>query len=637
MKQETRAFQTEVKQLLHLIINSLYSNREIFLRELISNASDAIDKVAFKAQTDAAILNGDSEFEIRIEPDKEARTLTIRDNGIGMTFDEVHENIGTIAKSGTAGFMAALEASKNDGTIAPEMIGQFGVGFYSAFIVAKKVVLETKAAGEAMGVRWESEGDGEYTVSEIEKESRGTTITLELRESEEGDDFTDTFTLKNIVKKHSDFVRHPVRMEMESFEPIPEEEQEKDEEGKAKETMKPVVKLETLNSMKAIWARAKSEVTEEEHKEFYRHVSHNWDEPLDTLHMRFEGMHEYDVLLYIPSKAPMDLFQRDRKHGLQLYCKRVFIMDDCKELLPEYLGFVAGVVDAPDLNLNVSREILQQDRLVANIRKNVVKKIFDMLKNMDEETYATFWKEFGPVVKAGIPTDFDNKEKITELLRYPTTKSDGKMRSLKDYVADMKEGQDAIYYITGENLQALMNSPHLEALKAKDYEVILMNDPVDEWVVEGIREYDGKSLKSAEKGDLDIEKPSEEKTENFKLLFDFIQKELDSDVKEVKASSRLTDSVSCLAGDAMAMSAYMEKIMQATGQEMPKQKRILELNLTHPVMEKVKGLFETDPTAPMLKDRIRLLFDLALVAEGGKVDDPAGFAKRVGALMGAGL
>lgn len=638
MKQETRAFQTEVKQLLNLIINSLYSNQEIFLRELISNASDAIDKLRFAAQTETEILNGDGDFHIRITPDQDAKTITITDNGIGMTYDEVAENLGTIAKSGTAGFMEALEATKKEGLLTPELIGQFGVGFYSAFIVADKVRVETRSAKSESGVRWESEGAGEFTITEIDRAEHGTSITLFLKEGEEGDqNFTEEWTLRDVVKRHSDFIAYPIRMEVDSFEPIPEEEQEKDEEGNAKETSKKVRKDETLNSMKAIWAKNKSDVTEEEYNEFYRHISKNWDEPAEKLHLHLEGTHEYDMLLFVPSKAPFDLFNRDRKHGLHLYCKRVFIMDDCKELIPEYLGFIHGVVDAPDLNLNVSREILQQDTLVRNIRKNIVKKVFELLKKMDDEKYAAFWKEFGSMLKAGIPTDFENKDKIADLLRYPSTKSDGKLTSLKEYVAAMPEEQDAIYYLTGESLTALMNSPHLEALKAKDYEVLLMTDPVDEWVADGLREYEGKPLKSAEKGDLDLEKPDEATEEAFKGLFAFIQNQLEEDVKEVKASARLKESVACLSADAFSMSAYMEKIMQASGQEMPKQKRVLELNVNHPVMVKVKERFAADPADPKLKDYTDLLFDLAIVAEGSKVEDPARFSRLIGELMAAAL
>ncbi len=632
---ETHQFKTEVQQLMHLIINSLYSNREIFLRELISNASDALDKLRFKAQTEPEIMGDDSDLMIRLAASKDGRTLEISDNGIGMTQEEVMENIGTIAKSGTAAFMQALEEAKAQENISPELIGQFGVGFYSAFIAAKKVTLVTKAPGEAKAVKWESEGDGSFSIEEADRDYRGTTITLELKEKEEDEqDFTDEWTLKGIVKKHSDFVSYPVVMNVEKDEPIPDEEIEKDEEGKpVGETTRKMKVDETLNSMKAIWTRSKDEVTDEEHEEFYKHLSHDWTAPLDRIHMKFEGVTEYDALLYLPSKAPFDMFQMDRKNGMHLYCKKVFIMDDCKELMPDYLSFVVGVVDAPDLNLNVSREILQQDSLVRNIKKNLVKKVFALLSDMDDEKYLTFYGEFGQVLKSGIPSDFANKDKIADLIRYKTTKSDGKLISLKDYVANMKEGQEEIYFITGDNLSALLNSPHLEALKEKDYEVLLMTDPVDEWVAQSLPEYDGKKLKSAEKGDLDLDKVDEKKKEELTPLFDFIKGKLDEKIKEVKPSTRLKDSVACLSGDDFGMSAYMEKIMKASGQDVPVQKRVLELNMDHPVIEKIKTLFETDTTNPKLGEYCELLMDIAVVSEGSKLENPARFSKMIGELM----
>lgn len=639
-KKETRQFKTEVQQLMNLIVNSLYSNQEIFLRELISNASDALDKLRFKSQTDPDILGTDSDLHIRITVDPDKRTLEISDNGIGMTYDEVNENIGTIAQSGTAAFLSALEEAKKADTVSPELIGQFGVGFYSAFIVAEKVTILTKAPGDAKAVFWESKGDGNYTIEETDKrDKRGTSITLYLKKvDEEDDDYTDEWTIRRIVKKHSDFVNYPILMNVEKFEPLPDNEIIKDKDGKTiGETTKKVRKDETLNSMKAIWARDKDEVTDEEHEEFYKHLSHDWNPPLDRLHMKFEGTTEYTALLYIPSKAPFDMFYKDRKNGMHLYCKRVFIMDDCKELIPEYLGFIHGVVDAPDLNLNVSREILQQTRLVTNIRKNLVKKVFDLLSKMDKEKYDGFFGEFGQAIKSGIPMDFENKDKLSDLIRYKTTKSDGKLVSLKEYVERMKEGQEFIYYITGENLTALANSPHLEALKEKDFEVLLMTDPVDEWVVQNLTEYGGKKLKSAEKGDLDIDKIDDKKKEEYAKLFDFIKGKLEDTVKEVKASTRLKNSVSCLSGDDYGMSAYMEKIMKATGQEMPKQKRVLELNINHPVLEKMKTMFESDTKNSKLDDYSHLFLDMAIISEGGKIDNPAEFSKRVGDLMAIGI
>ncbi|MFH2059969.1 MAG: molecular chaperone HtpG [Pseudomonadota bacterium] len=632
---KTRKFKTEVQQLLHLIINSLYSNREIFVRELISNASDAIDKARFKAQTEPDLFSDDNDYHIRISLDSENKTFQISDNGIGMTFDEVNDNIGTIAQSGTAAFMKVLEKSKKEDSLAPELIGQFGVGFYSSFIVADKVRLDTKAAGEEKGVRWESDGKGDYTIEDIEKEGRGTTITLFLKDPEEGDqDFTEEYTIQHIVKKHSDFVTYPVIMKVEKNEPLNENEIIKDSKGKPiGDTFKKVQVDETLNSMKAIWSKAKEDVTPEEHEEFYKHISHNWDKPIETIHKRFEGVTEYDVLMYLPTKAPFDLFRPERKHGMQLYCKRVFIMDNCKELLPEYLGFVQGVVDAPDLNLNVSREILQEDRLVRNIRKNLVKQVFSVLEGMEKEKYEDFFIEFGQALKAGIPTDYENKERLAALMRYKTTKSEDKYVSLDEYIENMKEDQKEIYYLTGENLTSLVNSPLLESLKAKDYEVLLMIDPIDEWVTQSLPEYKEKKLKSAEKGDLDLDKVDDEKKNEYSALLSFLKGKLEEKVKNVVVSNRLKDSVSCLSGDDYGMSAYMEKIMRASGQKTPSQKRVMEVNVNHPLMEKMKTLFETDTTSPVLKDYSDLLFDIAVISEGGKLDNPARFSKQLGDLM----
>jgi len=638
-KKEIHQFKTEVQKLLNLIINSLYSNREIFLRELISNASDAVDRLRFRSQTDPEILGQDAEFRIKITADKEKRTLEVNDNGIGMTYDEVMENIGTIAKSGTAAFLEALEKSKKKDALPPELIGQFGVGFYSSFIVAEEVTVLTRAAGEDQATRWESKGDGSYTIEETSKDSRGTTITLKLKEQDKDEqDFTDEWTIRNIVKKHSDFVNYPVLMDVEKNEPIPEDEQIKDQDGKTiGETTRKVIKEETLNSMKAIWTKGKDDVTDEEHKEFYQHISHDWNPPLDHLHMKFEGTTEYNVLLYIPSKAPFDLFQPDRKHGIHLYCKRVFIMDDCKELVPEYFNFIHGVVDAPDLNLNVSREILQQDALVRNIRKNIVKKLFEMLNKMEKDQYEEFYNEFGQVLKVGIHSDFENRDKIADLARFKTSKSDGEYVSLKEYVANMGPDQKEIFYITGDNISSLINSPHLEQLKDKDYEVLLMTDPVDEWVVQSLPEYDGKKLKSAEKGDLELDDLDVEKKDEYTPLFDHIKTKLEDKIKEVKPSSRLKDSVACLSGDDYDMSAYMEKIMKASGQEPPEAKRILELNINHPVFEKIKALFEKDKDAPVLEEYSHLLLDIAVIGEGGRVENPSQFSKTIGDLMSSAL
>ncbi len=634
-RKETHEFKTEVQQILNLIVNSLYSNQEIFLRELISNASDAIDRLRFRSQTEPEILGEESAFKIKIVPDKEKGTLSVSDNGIGMTFEEVRENIGTIAKSGTAAFLAALEESKKHDLITPELIGQFGVGFYSAFIVAEKVTVLTRAAGSETGTRWESTGDGSYVIEETDKPTRGTTVTLTLKKRED-QDFTEEWTLRNIVKTHSDFVRYPIVMDVEKDEPIPEDERLKDKDGKpmGPETRK-VVREETLNSMKAIWARNKKEVTDEEYQEFYKHLSHDWNDPLVHLHLKMEGVTEYSALLYIPSKPPFDLFDRERRHGIRLFCKRVFIMDDCKELMPEYLRFVKGVVDAPDLNLNVSREILQQDALVRNIRKNLVKKLLDLIAGLEKEKFDTFYDAFGQVLKEGMHTDWENRDKLQELIRYRTTKSGETLVSLKDYVANMKADQENIYYITGENISMLMNSPHLETLKEKDYEVLLMSDPVDEWVVQTLTEYQGKKLKSAEKGDLDLEKKeaADKETEGYTALFGFIKSKLQDKIKEVKPSSRLRESVACLSGDAYDPSAYMEKLLKSAGATPPEVKRVLELNTAHPVMGKIKSIFEQDRENPALNDYSELLLDLAVIGEGGKIENPSRFNKLVGNLM----
>ncbi len=636
-KQETYQFKTEVQQMLNLIINSLYSNKDIFLRELISNSSDAIDKVRYKAETEPGILGNDTEFKIQLKPDAIKQTIEISDNGIGMTHDEVLENIGTIAKSGTAGFMEALEHAKGQETLIPELIGQFGVGFYSGFMVADKITLVTRAVGADanQAVKWVSTGDGSYSVEAIEKTTRGTTITLELKKKEKDDkDFTDQWTIRNIVKQHSDFVNYPITMEAERDEPLPDEEIIKDKDDKPiGATTRKVMREETLNSMKAIWTRNSSDVKDEEYEEFYKHLSHDWNPPMERLHLKFEGTTEYVALLYIPSKAPFDLFTQDRRHGIHLYSKRVFIMDDCKELMPEFFRFVKGVVDASDLNLNISREILQQDRLVLNIRKNLVKKLFDLLGKMDAEKYNPFYDEFGAVLKEGIHTDPASKDKIAPLVRYKTTKSEDKWVSLDDYVKNMKADQKEIFFITGDKLSALLNSPHLEKLKENGFEVLLMTDPVDEWVVQSLTEYDGKPLKSAEKGDLDLDTVDDDKKEAYNALFGFIKGHLENEIKEVKPSSRLKDSVSCLSGDTWDRSAYMEKLLKASGQETPDTKRVLELNMDHPVVEKIKSLFENDRDNPELKDYSLLLFDMASVSEGGKLTNPTRFSKMVGDLM----
>ena len=637
---ETFEFKTEVKQLLKLIVNSLYSNRDIFLRELISNASDAIDRLRLAAQTRPELIDDDIGFRIRLIPDGIKQTLTIADNGIGMTREEVIENIGTIAQSGTAAFMEALDRAKAQAEgLSPELIGQFGVGFYSAFMVAEKVELVTRAAGSDTAVRWQSHGDGTYRIEEASRSERGTTITLHLRKQDKDEkDYTDPWVIRDIVKRHSDFIAYPIVMDVERIEPIPEAEQLKDKDGKPiGETTRKVMREETLNSMKAIWARPRDEVSDEEHKQFYQHLTRDWKEPLERLHMKFEGATEYTALLYIPSQAPFDLLHPERRHGVHLYCKRVFIMEDCQDLLPEYFGFVRGVVDAPDLNLNVSREILQHDPLVRNIRRNLVKKLFEVLGKMAPDKYETFYKEFGQMLKIGVHTDPENRTKVAELIRYPTTASDGELVSLKTYVERMKPDQQEIYYITGDNLNVLRHSPHLERLKDKGYEVLLMADPIDEWVVQALTEYDGKKLVSAEKGDLSLDESEAAKAEDFDPLFAFLRTQLEDKVKEVRRSTHLKESVACLSGDAQDLSAYMERILKAAGQPVPEVKRVLELNLGHPVVAGIKALYDKDRQDARLKEYARLLYDLALVGEGGKLENPAWFSQKVGALMAGAL
>lgn len=632
---ETFEFKTEVQQVLNLIINSLYSNKNIFLRELVSNASDAIDKLRFKAQTEPDLLAPETEFKIKIIPDGIKQTLEIVDNGIGMTYEEVQENIGTIAKSGTAGFLEAIAAAQQEKSLTPELIGQFGVGFYSAFMVAEKVTLLTRAAGQERAVRWESHGDGTYTIEETTRPTHGTQVILQLKKRDKDEpDYTDEWIIRDIIRQHSDFVSYPITMDVERNDPIPENEQLKDKDGKPiGETTRKVVREETLNSMKAIWAKDKKDITDQEYEEFYKHISRDWNAPLERLHLKFEGTTEYSALLYIPSQAPFDLFNPEKKHGVRLYCKRVFIMDNCQELMPDYLRFVKGVVDAPDLNLNISREILQQDHLVRNIRRNLIKKIFELFENMPAEKYEKFYAEFGQVLKIGVHIDPENRTRIAKLLRFKTTKSDGKWVSLTDYVTNMKAEQEHIYYITGDNLSTLLNSPHLESLRDRDIEVLLMVDPVDEWVMQSLNDFDGKSFKSAEKGDLDIAAVDEKKKDEYSALFGYIKGQLEAHVKEVKGSARLKDSVACLSGDAYDLSAYMEKILKATGQAPPEVKRVLELNLDHPLLAKIKAIFEKDRKDDTLKGYSQLLFDLAVIAEGGKLENPSRFSKIVGEMM----
>jgi molecular chaperone HtpG len=640
MTKATKKFETEVQQLLDLVIHSLYSNRDIFLRELISNSSDAIDKVRFESNTSEAILEGNADWRIKIIPDKGAGTITIRDNGIGMSILEVEENIGTIARSGTRSFMESLKGKSLQDN--PELIGQFGVGFYSSFMVADRVTIITRKGGhdKGSGCLWESTGDGSYTIEECEKEGRGTDVILHLKEDMR--EYLDEWRTRSIVKKYSDYVQYPIAMD------ITREETAKGVDGKEIEGGGTIEKTteETLNSMKAIWTRPKSEVTDEEYEEFYKHISHDFEKPLKTIHYSAEGVSEFKALLYIPAHKPFDLFMREHKHGVHLYVKRVFITDNCEAVLPDYLRFMKGVVDSSDLPLNVSREILQEDVQIKRIQKNLVGKVLSTLAEMKEksaEDYLKFYREFGPVLKEGIHFDPASKEKLQELVLFESTKTDpGAHVSLKDYAERMPEGQKEIYFITGTSRKALEGSPHLEIFRSKGYEVLFMLDPVDEWVAQSLTEYDGKKLKAVDRGDVDLgteeekkeqEAKKEEQVKQYKELLGFIQETLKERVKEVRLSSRLTDSACCLVADEYGMNANMERILKAMNQEVPESKRVLELNPTHPIMQVMSRQFEQDKGNNKLLDYCELLFDQALLTEGSPIGDPLRFTRLVSELM----
>jgi molecular chaperone HtpG len=626
MSKQTLGFQTEVKQLLQLMIHSLYSNKEIFLRELISNASDACDKLKFEALHNDALYEGDGNLKIEVAFDKDARTVTIRDNGIGMTQDEVIANIGTIARSGTKEFFAKLSG---DAQKDANLIGQFGVGFYSAFIVADRVTLTTRRAGDATahGTRWESEGTGEFTIETVEKAGRGTEIVLHLKEGE--DEFLDDWRLKGIIRKYSDHITLPILMKKgnsygENGEVIVSDE------------------METVNKANALWARNKSEISEDDYKAFYKHVAHDWEEPLAWSHARVEGRQEYTELLYIPKRAPFDLYDRERRHGVKLFVRRVFIMEDAEKLLPQYLRFVRGVIDSNDLPLNVSREILQHSKDIEAIKAGCVKKVLSLLEDLAEnrkDDYALFWKEFGKVLKEGVGEDFANKERIASLLRFATTASDTEEQnvSLKDYLGRMKDGQDKIYYITADTFAAAKNSPHLEIFRKKGIEVLLLSDRVDEWLVSSLTEFEGKALSSVAKGGLDLgqledetEKQAQEaKADALKDLTEQVKKALGDKVKAVRITHRLTDSPACLVADEHAMSGNLERMLKSIGQNVTASKPTLELNPDHLLVSKLKA--EAD--GARFDDWAHLLFDQALLAEGGTLEDPSGFVKRLNGLM----
>ena len=625
-QKETLGFQTEVKQLLQLMIHSLYSNREIFLRELISNASDACDKLRFEAVTNGALLEADSDLNIRIAVDKAAGTITITDNGIGMSREEVIANIGTIAKSGTKEFFSKLTGDQQKDA---HLIGQFGVGFYSSFIVSDKVSLTTRRAGLAANeaIRWESVGDGEFTLEAVEQAARGTVVTLHLKE--DAKEFLEDWQIKSIIRKYSDHIQMPIVMKKSAWN------QEKSENVLTDED-------ETVNRASALWTRAKNDITDEQYEEFYKHVSHDWEKPLGWTHARVEGRQEYTELLYVPAKAPFDLWDRERRHGIKLYVRRVFIMDDAEQLLPRYMRFVKGVIDSNDLPLNVSREILQQSKDVDAIKNGCVKKVLGLLDDLSEnqkEKYATFWNEFGRVFKEGIGEDFANKDRIAKLCRFATTHADSEVQnvSLADYVARMKHGQEKIYYVTGESYIAAKNSPHLEIFKKKGIEVLLLTETVDEWWLGQFEEFEGKKLVSVAKGDLDLgaladatEKLAQEATaEKLKPLIERIKTSLGDRVKDVRVTHRLTDSPACLVVDENELSGNLERMLKAAGQKISAGKPILEINPAHPLLEKLKsGVADSE-----FNDWSHLLFEQSLLAEGGQLEDPAGFVKRLNALM----
>lgn len=629
VKKETLGFQTEVKQLLHLMIHSLYSNKEIFLRELISNASDACDKLRFDAVQNDALYEGDSDLKIHIDFDKEAGTITLSDNGIGMNREEVIANIGTIARSGTKAFMESMTGDQKKDSA---LIGQFGVGFYSSFIIADKVTLTTRKAGDSTGVVWESAGEGDFTLEEIDNAKRGTEIVLHLREGEE--EFLDRWRLNGLIHKYSDHISFPIYMK----EYVPEP--EADEDGNVPEAKTP--EWEKVNKGAPLWTRAKNDISEDEYNEFYKHVSHDYGDPLTWLHNRVEGNLDYTTLFYIPGKAPHDLYEREPSNGIKLFVQRVFIMEDSEKLMPRYLRFIRGVVDSADLPLNVSREILQGNKVIDTIKAGSTKKILATLQKMadnEPEKYQQFWDEFGAVIKEGPGEDMANKEAIAKLTRFTTTHSEGTAEtvSLSDYIGRMKEGQDKIYYITADSYAAAKNSPHLEIFKKKEIEVLLMSDRVDEWLVSHLHEFDGKQLVSVAKGDLDLgdteteeEKKAKEETEKgAEKLVERIEAALDGRVKEVKVTHRLTDSPACIVADQFGMSAHLARMLKEAGQEAPDDKPTLEINPTHPLVQKL----DAEAEGERFNDWASIVLDQAILAEGGKLDDPGSFVQKLNKMV----
>jgi molecular chaperone HtpG len=628
---EQLEFQAEARQLLDLMIHSVYSNKDSFLRELISNASDALDKLRIDAFQNKDLDVDTSDLHIEIEVDRDARTLTIRDNGIGMTREEVVALIGTLAKSGTAELRQQLREAKNEAA-SEELIGQFGIGFYSTFMVADKVELLTRKAGESEATRWESSGEATYTIESVEDAPQGTSVTLHLKPADAEDelhDYTAEWKIRNLVKKYSDFIAWPIRMEVERRTPAPED------GGDEVVT----IETETLNSMKALWARPKDEVSDEEYKEFYKHIAHAWDDPLEVISMKAEGTFEYQALLFIPSVAPFNLFDRDSKVGVELYVKRVFIMGDCDQLMPRYLRFIKGVVDAQDMSLNVSREILQQDRQINAIRRRLTKKVLSAIKDLQSERpedYRTFWSQFGKVLKEGLMLDFDNQETLLRVSSFASTHSDDEPTTLAEYIERMKDGQEQIFYATGESRQQLLNSPHLEAFKAKGYEVLLLTDPVDEIWVGQVTEFDGKPLHSVAKGEIDLDTEEEktaheeerkEQQKDFADLLTWLKETLSDQVKEVRLSTRLTESPACLITDAFEITPALARLYRASGQDIPVGKRILELNPNHPLVIGLRDAHKDRSDDSSVAETAELLYGTALLAEGGALEDPARFAE----------
>lgn len=641
---ETYRFETETTQLLKLMIHSLYTDKEIFLRELISNASDAIDRLRFEALTKPELVADNHTPEIRIEVDSDARHLSIHDNGIGMSREELIANIGTIASSGTRTLLEQVRAEEQSSQALAELIGRFGVGFYSAFMVADSVRLVTRRAGEESATEWESSGDGEYRLSPAQRSQHGTSIHLHLKpaDPENGlEDFTQQWTLSSIVKRHSDFVSYPIKMKQERHEP------ERDADGTPKEDGETRVVIEdtTLNSMKPIWTRPQSEVSEEEYTEFYTHIAHDWNPPLKTLAFRAEGRFEFQAVVFVPSQAPFDLYYHTAPFGLQLYAQRVMIMERCEDLLPRYLRFLKGVVDSADLPLNISRQRLQQDRHISQIRQWLSKRILDALTNLaenDGDVFTKVWEQFGRTLKEGVSADFENKDRLVPLLRFPSSHDPEKLTSLKDYVERMRTEQTDIYYLTGESRRGVENSPHLEAFKDKGYEVLYLVEPVDELVVQAVTEFAGKKLQSVGKGTVQLgsetekqeaEKALKEQAQDYADLLETLQKRLDEHVKEVRLSTRLTTSPVCLVGAEHDHSPQLERLLSQSQTDLPKQKRIMELNPTHPILTKLYERYQNNSQDASLDEYAQLLFGYGLLAEGSELPDPVAFNRRVADLM----